>query len=71
MTVYKTGKPLPSRAHRPVMLTHTHRLYIKHLVDVQIGLREIVTQVWWHMPIIPVLGRVRHEHQEFEAILGT
>jgi hypothetical protein len=23
--------------------------------------------VWWYMPVIPVLGRLRQEDQEFEA----
>jgi hypothetical protein len=25
---------------------------------------------WWHIPIIPVLRRLRQEVQEFEASLG-
>jgi hypothetical protein len=26
--------------------------------------------VWWHLPIIPALGRYRHEDRELEASLG-
>jgi hypothetical protein len=26
-----------------------------------------ISHVWWHTPIIPVLGRLRHKTQEVEA----
>jgi hypothetical protein len=28
------------------------------------------SQAWWHTPIIPPLGRLRQEDQEFEASMG-
>jgi hypothetical protein len=28
------------------------------------------SQVWWHMSVIPALGRLRQEDSEFEVILG-
>jgi hypothetical protein len=27
------------------------------------------SQAWWFMPIIPILGRLRQEDQDFEASL--
>jgi hypothetical protein len=30
----------------------------------------VKNQAWWHMPVIPALGRLRQEDHEFEAILG-
>jgi hypothetical protein len=28
------------------------------------------SQVWWHIPVIPALGKLRQKDQEFEASLG-
>jgi hypothetical protein len=29
--------------------------------------KKKISHVWWHTPIIPVLGRLRHKTQEVEA----
>jgi hypothetical protein len=31
---------------------------------------RLVSQTWWHMPIIPALGRLKQEDHKFEASLG-
>jgi hypothetical protein len=28
------------------------------------------SQAWWHIPVIPALGRLRQKHQKFEASVG-
>jgi hypothetical protein len=33
-------------------------------------LKGCVSWVWWRVPVIPALGRLRLENHEFKAILG-
>jgi hypothetical protein len=30
---------------------------------------HVISQAWWHLPVIPVLGRWRQEGQKLEVIL--
>jgi hypothetical protein len=31
---------------------------------------NVLSQVWWYMPIIPALRRIRQENLKFEVSLG-
>lgn len=34
-------------------------------------MRELWSKMWWHAPVIPALGRLKLENQEFEANMGN
>jgi hypothetical protein len=48
-------------------------LYLRKPQQFQGKCKEIIAlkQAWWYTPAIPVLGRLREEDEEIEAILGT
>jgi hypothetical protein len=33
--------------------------------------QNVISQAWWHVPIIPAIGRLRQKDCEFEANLGS
>jgi hypothetical protein len=45
----------------PSPISTTSKIFLEH---------QDSTVVWWHMPIVPTLGRLRQEDSEFKASLG-